>query len=111
MMNNQDEKCLHSRLECANLLFRENMPKSNKEPHHMEIVKTIFVCIQLLLCASLICVIVLQSGKNSGLSAFTGANESYLAKNKAKSRDARLALATKWVAGIVVVLTVVLNLI
>ena len=77
----------------------------------MEILKIIFVCIQLVLCASLICVIVLQSGKNSGLSAFTGANESYLAKNKAKSRDARLALATKWVAGIVVVLTVVLNLI
>jgi len=76
----------------------------------MDIVKTIFVCIQLLLCLILISVIVLQSGKNSGLSAFTGANESYLAKNKAKSRDARLALATKWIAGIFVVLTVVLNL-
>ena len=77
----------------------------------MEIVKMIFVCIHLLLCLILICVIVLQSGKNSGLSAFTGANESYLAKNKAKSRDARLALATKWIAGTVVVLTVILNLI
>ena len=77
----------------------------------MEIVKGIFVGIQLLLCLTLICIIVLQSGKNSGLSAFTGANESYLAKNKAKSRDARLALATKWVAGVFVVLTVVLNLI
>jgi len=76
----------------------------------MEIVKTIFVGIHLLLCLMLICIIVLQSGKNSGLSAFTGANESYLAKNKAKSRDARLALATKWVAGSFVVLTVVLNL-
>jgi len=76
----------------------------------MDIVKTIFVCIQLLLCIILICVIILQSGKNSGLSAFTGANESYLAKNKAKSRDARLALATKWVAGVFVVLTVILNL-
>jgi len=76
----------------------------------MEIVKTVFVSIHLLLCLSLICVIVLQSGKNSGLSAFTGANESYLAKNKAKSRDARLALATKWVAGTVVILTVILNL-
>ena len=77
----------------------------------MEIVKTIFVCIHLLLCLILICIIVLQSGKNSGLSAFTGANESYLAKNKAKSRDARLALATKWVAGIAIVLTVILNII
>ena len=77
----------------------------------MDIVKYIFVSIQLVLCISLICVIILQSGKNSGLSAFTGANESYLSKNKAKSRDARLALATKWVAGVVVVLTVVLNII
>ena len=77
----------------------------------MEIVKTIFVVIQLLLCVSLMSVIILQSGKNSGLSAFTGANESYLAKNKAKSRDARLALATKWFAGVVVILTVVLNII
>jgi len=76
----------------------------------MDIVKTIFVCIHLLLSLILICIIVLQSGKNSGLSAFTGANESHLAKNKAKSRDARLALATKWVAGVFVVLTVVLNL-
>ena len=77
----------------------------------MEIAKMIFVFIHLLLCLMLICVIILQSGKNSGLSAFTGANESYLAKNKAKSRDARLALATKWVAGVFVVLTVILNLI
>ena len=77
----------------------------------MDIVRTIFVSIQLILCTALICVIILQSGKNSGLSAFTGANESYLAKNKAKSRDARLALATKWVAGVVVILTVVLNII
>jgi len=77
----------------------------------MDIVKTIFVCIHLILCLILICVIILQSGKNSGLSAFTGANESYLSKNKAKSRDARLALATKWVAGTVVILTVILNLI
>jgi len=76
----------------------------------MEIVKTIFVIIQLILCAILIGVMILQSGKNSGLSAFTGANESYLAKNAAKSRDARLALATKWVAGTFVILTVILNI-
>ena len=76
----------------------------------MDIVKIVFSCIQLTLCLVLICVIILQSGKNSGLSAFTGANESYLSKNKAKSRDARLALATKWVAGIFVVLTVILNI-
>jgi len=67
--------------------------------------------VQLIVCLILLLVIILQSGKNSGLSAFTGANESYLSKNKAKSRDARLALATKWVAGVFVILTVVLNLV
>jgi len=76
----------------------------------MEVVKLIFVIIQVLLCVILIGTIILQSGKNSGLSAFTGANESYLAKNAAKSRDARLALATKWIAGTFVILTVILNI-
>ncbi|MDR2598912.1 MAG: preprotein translocase subunit SecG [Oscillospiraceae bacterium] len=77
----------------------------------MDIASTVFVIIQLFLGVVLICVIALQSGKNSGLSAFTGANESYLAKNKAKSRDARLALATKWVAGTFVILTVIIHII
>ena len=75
----------------------------------MEVLKFIFVIIQLLISVTLICIIILQSGKNSGLSAFTGQNESYLAKNKAKSRDARLALATKWFAGSFLILTLLLN--
>jgi len=69
------------------------------------------VTVHMLACISLMCVIVLQSGKNSGLSALSGKSDTYLSKNKQKSRDARLALATKWVAGLFVVLTVVLNLI
>jgi len=77
----------------------------------MDLVKTIFVVIQLLLCVSLMIVIVLQSGKNSGLSVLSGKSDTFLARNKGKSRDARLALATKWVAGTFVILTVVLNLI
>jgi len=77
----------------------------------MEILKLVFVIIQLLISVALICIIILQSGKNSGLSAFTGQNETYLSRNKAKSRDARLALATKWFAGSFLILTVILNLI
>ena len=73
--------------------------------------KTTFVIIQLISCVSLMVVIVLQTGKNSGLAALSGQSDSYLAKNKQKSRDARLALATKWVAGVFTLLTVVLNLI
>jgi preprotein translocase subunit SecG len=74
--------------------------------------QTFLLIIQLITCLTLICVIVLQSGKNSGLGALTGSNtDSFLSKNKQRSRDARLALATKWIAGAFVILTVVLNLI
>jgi len=77
----------------------------------MAIIKTIFIVIQLIICISLICIIILQTGKNSGLSALSGQSDTYLARNKQKSRDVRLALATKWFAGGFVILTVVLNII
>ena len=76
----------------------------------MEFVKIAFVIIQLLICIALIAIIILQSGKNSGLSALSGKADTFLARNKSKSRDAKLALATKWFAGVFVILTVVLNL-
>ena len=78
----------------------------------MEPLQMTFLIIQLVVILSLILIIVFQSGKNSGLGALTGSKgDSFLLKNKQKSRDARLALATKWVAGVFVILTVVLNLI
>ena len=73
---------------------------------------TLFLVVQLIVCIVLVLVILFQSGKNSGLGALTGStSDSYLSKNKQRSKDARLALATKWVAGVFVILTVVLNLI
>jgi len=76
----------------------------------MDITKTVFVIIQLVICVTLICIIILQSGKNSGLGALGGKSDTFLSRNKTKSRDARLALATKWFAGTFVILTVILNL-
>ena len=77
----------------------------------MEILKIIFVIIQLMICVALIAIIILQSGKSSGLSVLSGKSDTFLSRNKKKSNDARLALATKWFAGVFVILTVVLNLI
>ena len=68
--------------------------------------------IQLLVCLALVVIVVFQSGKSSGLSgALSGSSDTFLSKNKSKSFDARLARATKWFAGVFVVLTVALNLI
>ena len=78
----------------------------------MDILRTFFLVIHLICCVGLIAVVILQSGKSSGLSgAFGGSSDTYMSKNKAKSRDARLTLATKWVAGVFVLLTIALNLI
>ncbi len=75
----------------------------------MEIAITI---LQLLTCLFLIAVVLLQSGKRSGLSgAIAGGAETFLSKNKARSLDAKLAKATKWVAAAFAVLTIVLNIV
>lgn len=72
----------------------------------------LFVTILQLLCALAVTVVVLmQSGKSAGLSgAIGGVSDSFMAKNKAKTADAKLARATKWVGGIFVVLTLILNI-
>ncbi len=68
--------------------------------------------VQLLTCLFLIVVVLLQSGKRSGLSgAIAGGADTFLSKNKAKSLDAKLAKATKWVAAAFAVLTIVLNMV
>lgn len=71
----------------------------------------IFVTIlQLISALILIAVVLFQSGKSQGLSgAIGGIADSYLSKSKAKSVDAKLAQATKWVGAVFVVLTLVLN--
>ena len=68
--------------------------------------------IQLLCGLVLIAVVMLQSGKSTGLSgAIAGGVDTFLSKNKAKTWDAKLAKMTQWVAIVFMVLTLVLCLI
>ncbi|MEG1594284.1 MAG: preprotein translocase subunit SecG [Oscillibacter sp.] len=74
----------------------------------MELAVTI---LQLLCGLTIIGVVLIQSGKSAGLSgAIGGVADSFLAKNKAKTVDAKLARATKWVGAVFLVLTLVLNI-
>ena len=73
----------------------------------MEMVLTILEAIA---SVALIIIILLQSGKEAGLSgAITGGSDTYLSKGKGKNMDQVLASATKWVALAWVVLTLVLS--
>ena len=70
----------------------------------------LFITILQLICGLAIIVAVLfQSGKNAGLSGVVGGvADSFLAKNKAKTLDAKLARATKWIGALFLILTIVL---
>lgn len=72
---------------------------------------TIVTIIQVLAGLLLIVFVLGQSGKHSGLGMISGASDSFLSKNKAKSADAKLAKWTKWVAIVFMVLTLVLSFI
>ena len=65
--------------------------------------------VQLLAALVLILIVLFQSGKSQGLSgAIGGVADSFLAKNKARTIDAKLARATKWFGAVFLVLTMAL---
>ena len=74
--------------------------------------ETVLIILEALCSVALILVVLLQSGKEAGLSgALTGASESYMNKHNKGGMDKMLASSTKWIAAAWVVLTLVLSLI
>ena len=74
--------------------------------------ETFVVILEALCSIALIVVVLLQSGKEAGLSgAQAGNSDSYMNKNKDGGLDAILATSTKWIAAVWAVLTLVLSLI
>ena len=77
----------------------------------METAKLILSVIDVIVGVILVAMVLLQSGKSAGLSgAIGGGAETFLAKNKAKSLDAKLAKMTKWVAIAFMVVTFIICL-
>lgn len=75
--------------------------------------KTLLIILETICSIALIGVVLMQSGKEAGLSgALTGASESYLNKNKKNSNlDQILASSTKWIALAWILLTLFLSLV
>ena len=75
----------------------------------MSAIQLIVTILQLLCGLFIILAVMFQSGKSAGLSgSIGGVADSFLAKNKAKTFDAKLARATKWIGAVFLVLTLVL---
>ena len=75
----------------------------------MNVLKMVITILQLLCGLVIILAVLFQSGKSAGLSgAIGGVADSFLAKNKAKTMDAKLARATKWIGAVFLILTLIL---
>ena len=72
--------------------------------------KLALTIVQLVLAVALVCIVIFQQGRQQGLGAISGAADTFLSKNKAKSLDVLLAKWTAVIAGIFIVVTLVLSL-
>jgi len=78
----------------------------------MEIAKIVLIVLEVIASIAVILVIMFQSGKEAGLSgALTGNTDNYMSKSKFGNLDKTLASATKWIALVWVVLTLLLSVI
>ena len=78
----------------------------------MGVLETILIVLEAICSVALIGVVLMQSGKEAGLSgALSGSSDSYLSKNKKGNLDAMLASSTKWIALAWVLLTLALSLV
>ncbi len=74
--------------------------------------ETILIVLETIASIALIAVVLLQSGKEAGLSgAISGSSDSYLSKNKKGGLDQMLASSTKWIAIVWILLALVLSLV
>ena len=77
----------------------------------MNALEIILTILEVIASIALIGVVLLQSGKNSGLGTISGNNDNYMSKGMANGLDKVLANSTKWIAGAWLPLTLSLSLI
>lgn len=79
----------------------------------MNVLETVLAVLLSIVSVALIAVIMLQSGKEAGLSGALagGSNDSYLNKTKKANKDKMMASMTKWIALVFALLTLALNIV
>ena len=75
------------------------------------VIHGIFLILYIIVSIALTVIVLMQEGKQAGLTgAISGAAESYWGKNKGRSMEGGLVLATKILAVAFIVLSLILNL-
>ena len=77
----------------------------------MGALEIVFAVILVIFSIAVIAVVLLQEGKQQGMGAITGAAETFLSKNQARSVDAFLSKWTKFIALGFFLLVIIINVI
>lgn len=76
----------------------------------MEALRVVVTVLYVLICIALTIVVIMQEGKSAGLGAISGMAETYWGKNKGRSIEGKLEFATKILAVLFIVISLVLNM-
>lgn len=77
----------------------------------INVIHGILLILYIVVCIALTIIVLMQEGKQAGLTgAISGAAESYWGKNKGRSMEGGLELATKILAVVFIILSLLLNL-
>ena len=74
----------------------------------MTVIATIATIILVITALVLIATVLLQPGERQGLGSIAGGAETFFGKNKAKSVEGKLALATKISAGVFILMAIII---
>ncbi|MBQ1689340.1 MAG: preprotein translocase subunit SecG [Lachnospiraceae bacterium] len=77
-------------------------------------IKTLLTIVYILVCVGLTVIVLMQEGKDAGLSAITGGasggSDTYWSKNKGRSAEGAMKKGTTALAVLFILLSIVLNL-
>lgn len=76
----------------------------------MAALKIVLTILFIVVCIALVVLVLMQEGKSAGLGAISGAAETYWGKNKGRSMEGRLVMATRIMVVMFLVIAAVLNI-
>ena len=76
----------------------------------MAVLKTDLIVAFIIISIALTVIVLMQEGKSAGLGAISGAADTYWGKNKGRSMEGRLIMATRIMVFLFLVIAAVLNI-
>ncbi len=76
----------------------------------MAVLKTVLIVAFIIISIALTVIVLMQEGKSAGLGAISGAADTYWGKNKGRSMEGRLIMATRIMVFLFLVIAAVLNI-